>query len=108
MSEGCLRSSVSCSRCSSCSGIADRSARKAKVLGDNVDTATRFGTDMSSLSTDLRGGLDKLNSVQGRFGEEMQKGLEAYAKHAQKVRPPLLCSTDQADRVALQARHHQP
>lgn len=55
------------------------------MLGENADTATKFGTEISSLSTDLRGGLDKLHSVQGRFGEEMQKGLEAYVKHAQKV-----------------------
>ena len=55
------------------------------MLGGNADKALAFGNDMRSLSADVRAGLEKLGSVQGRFGDELREGLEAYSRHAQKV-----------------------
>ncbi|ORY21377.1 putative microtubule motor [Naematelia encephala] len=61
-------------------GLFDKLARKAKVLGTNTDTATRFGSDLQNLSKDLRHGLHKLHKVQDSFGRQVQTELQTLAK----------------------------
>jgi kinesin family protein 11 len=65
--------------------VTDRSARKAKVLGNNADASTRFGSDLQGLSKDLRHGLAKMHSVQGELGKQLEEEMSAHARKGQKV-----------------------
>lgn len=83
MLEGCLRNLVSppCIHLA----VADRAARKAKVLGSNADAATRFGTGIDGISVDLRKGLKQLHHVQHDFGKTLKADLGSLTVQCQQV-----------------------
>ncbi|WRT68693.1 uncharacterized protein IL334_005673 [Kwoniella shivajii] len=66
-------------------GLFDKLARKAKVLGTNADSATRFGGELQGLSDDLRNGLAQLQSVHDGLGEEVQGKMKNYAMKGQEI-----------------------
>ncbi len=55
------------------------------MLGSNTDSATRFGSDMQGLSSGMRHGLQRMSTVQGDFGRELQFELEAYTLRGREV-----------------------
>lgn len=65
---------------------ADRSARKAKVLGSNADASTKFGTSIDAISTDLRKGLKQLHQVQHDLGKSLRSELGDMSRQSKKVR----------------------
>ncbi|KAK4687098.1 kinesin family member 11, partial [Tremellales sp. Uapishka_1] len=65
-------------------GLFDKLSRKAKVLGSNTDAATRFGSDLQGLSSDLRNGLQSLQNTQAGFGTDLKSELENYAMKGQE------------------------
>ncbi|WWD19337.1 hypothetical protein CI109_103796 [Kwoniella shandongensis] len=75
-------------------GLFDKLARKAKVLGSNADSATKFGGELQGLSHDLRSGLAQLHSAQDSFGAEVKSEMETYASKGQE--------TSQRDLAALE------
>ncbi|WVW85300.1 hypothetical protein I302_107338 [Kwoniella bestiolae CBS 10118] len=66
-------------------GLFDKLARKAKVLGSNADTATKFGGELQGLSQDLRGGLADLKVVHESLGRDIKKKMELFALQGQEV-----------------------
>ena len=69
-------------------------ARKAKVLGANTDAATKFGNDITGISTDLRRGLKQLHHVQGEFGKKLRLEMDVLAKEGQEVRRTIYLAGD--------------
>lgn len=89
----------------------DRTARKAKVLGSNADAATKFGTTIDAISTDLRKGLKQLHHVQHNFGKGLQADLGELTRRGGEVstmdraiaRHELIDQTSQRDMAAIDA-----
>lgn len=67
------------------SASADPPARKAQILGSNADAATRFGSNIDSISTDLRKGLKQLHQVQHDFGKTLKADLGSLTRQSKEV-----------------------
>ncbi|WVQ95238.1 hypothetical protein IAU59_002333 [Kwoniella sp. CBS 9459] len=74
-------------------GLFDKLARKAKVLGSNSDTATTFGSNLKTLSENLRTGLSQLHSAHDDFSQGVRSELEEYSAKGR--------ASSQADQQAL-------
>ncbi|WWC93278.1 hypothetical protein V866_000111 [Kwoniella sp. B9012] len=66
-------------------GLFDKLARKAKVLGSNADSATRFGGELEGLSQELRGGLADLQVVHESLGKDIKEKMELSALRGQEM-----------------------
>ncbi|WWC63609.1 uncharacterized protein I303_106214 [Kwoniella dejecticola CBS 10117] len=77
-------------------GLFDKLARKAKVLGSNADTATKFGGNLQGLSQDLRGGLAHLEDVHEGLGKDIKAKMETFAQRGQEMSEVDLQSLDKS------------
>ncbi|WWC71280.1 uncharacterized protein I206_105233 [Kwoniella pini CBS 10737] len=77
-------------------GLFDKLARKAKVLGSNADSATKFGGELEGLSNDLRGGLASLQDVHEGLGKDIKLKMENFALRGQEMSNGDLQSLDQS------------
>ncbi|RXK42315.1 hypothetical protein M231_00305 [Tremella mesenterica] len=77
-------------------GLFDKLSRKAKVLGNNTDAATRFGGEVQNLSTELRKGLKTLHKVNGEFGKDVKKEMEGFMRNGRETSGKDMEALDQA------------
>lgn len=61
-------------------GLFDKLGRVSRVMDWNSETSTSFGTEMRTLSAELKKDVKLVHAAQGEFGTTMRGDLQSYAK----------------------------